>query len=262
MGALLRRTGRRAARAFGFDLKRIVEPGAACVNLMCEIRALLPAVDPDSHAFLRFCLENLALSKSQILQDLFVLFETGGKRGGYFVEFGAADGIRGSNTYMLETEFGWTGIVADPARVWHEALDSNRRCIVDHRCVTDRSGDTVTFNQCELRELSTIDAYSFNDRFGHMRRRGTRYAVGTVALNDLLAEHGAPADIDYLSVDTEGSELTILRALDFARHRPRIITVEHCHSPARDRLFDLLAGHGYRRKHESLSQIEDWYVLA
>ena len=226
-----------------------------------EIRARLGQVDPQSRRFLEFCLENLALSRSDILQDLFVLFETGTRRGGYFVEFGAADGIAGSNTYALEREFGWTGILAEPAQCWHDALARNRRCIVDRRCVTDRTGDTVLFRECRYPANSTIDSYADHDRFRGVRRRGfRRYPVPTVSLGDLLREHGAPEEFDYLSVDTEGSEAMILGGLDFGAYRPKVITVEQCQSPARERLFALLSAQGYRRKHVELSQIDDWYV--
>jgi hypothetical protein len=54
----------------------------------------------------------LEKSKAQLRQDLFVLSETHYKRNGYFVEFGAANGIDLSNTYLLETEFSWSGILA------------------------------------------------------------------------------------------------------------------------------------------------------
>ena len=246
----------------GYDLQRLYEPGEACVIRLIEIRAALPKLDPEARQFLSFAFEHLAASKAQMLQDLFALHETGMKRGGYFVEFGAADGVRGSNSYLLESEFGWTGIVAEAARCWHSSLDSNRRCAVDHRCVADRTGDTLLFRECREPEVSTIDSCAGNDRFARVRRARARYPVTTVSLNDLLVEHGAPRGFDYLSVDTEGSELMILAAFDFGAWRPRVITVEHCHSPAREKLFDLLSSHGYRRKFEQLSQIEDWYVLA
>ena len=48
-------------------------------------------------------------SRSQFGQDLFALLSLNFKRGGYFVEFGATNGIEKSNTYLLEKELGWAG---------------------------------------------------------------------------------------------------------------------------------------------------------
>ena len=71
-------------------------------------------------------LESMAKSKSQFRQDLFVLAELNFKKNGYFVEFGALDGVETSNTYLLEKEFLWTGILAEPAKCWDSSLRSNR----------------------------------------------------------------------------------------------------------------------------------------
>ena len=49
-------------------------------------------------------------SESQIFQDLFVLNELEFKKNGFFVEIGAADGVRFSNTYLLEKYFYALGI--------------------------------------------------------------------------------------------------------------------------------------------------------
>ncbi|HEX7947688.1 MAG TPA: FkbM family methyltransferase, partial [Phenylobacterium sp.] len=73
-------------------------------------------------------------------------------------------------------------------------------------------------------------------------------------------ERGAPRRIDYLSLDTEGSELDILAAFDFDAWDVRLITVEHNHTDRREAVFDLLTGKGYARKFESLSRVDDWYV--
>ena len=91
--------------------------------------------------------ENLLKMKSQIGQDLFVLSETGFKRNGYFVEFGAADGINLSNTYMLETEFGWQGVLAEPGKVWHSRLTANRTGPIEMKCVWRVSGETLQFKR-------------------------------------------------------------------------------------------------------------------
>lgn len=258
--SVVERTSRRIARELGFNLRRVIAPGAASANMLAEVRDLVRSVDPATRDFIGFCLPRLMLSRAQILQDLFALYQTGEKRGGFFVEFGATDGVTGSNSHMLETHYGWTGIVAEPARGWHEALDANRHCIIDHRCVSGRSGDLVMFNQAPNLELSTIDRYADTDGHAASRRRGERYPVETVSLDDLLEQHGAPADIDYLSVDTEGSELAILSNFDFARFRPRVITVEHNFSPNRAGLFTLLTCNGYDRLSVDISQMDDWYV--
>ena len=69
---------------------------------------------------------NIKDIKSQIGQDVLVLHCLNWKKNGYFLEFGAADGINLSNTYLLERDFGWSGILAEPAKVWHKDLKANR----------------------------------------------------------------------------------------------------------------------------------------
>src|SRR5262249_12101999 len=72
-------------------------------------------------------------------QDLWVLHETRHKIDGYFVEFGAADGASGSNTLLLERDFDWRGILAEPNPVWHDDLKRNRKAAIDTRCVFCRT---------------------------------------------------------------------------------------------------------------------------
>jgi FkbM family methyltransferase len=195
-------------------------------------------------------------SKSQIRQDLFVAATLNFKREGFFVEFGATDGVALSNSHMLEKIFGWKGILAEPATCWREALKANRSAAIDTRCVWARSGEKLLFN--EVAELSTIEAFSESD--WHDRHAGQRYEVNIISLNDLLTEHKAPRNIDYLSIDTEGSEFDILSNLDWQRYSFRVITCEHNFTPSRDKICALLASHGYKRVHEHLSQFDDWYV--
>jgi FkbM family methyltransferase len=203
----------------------------------------------------------LPLSKSQLRQDLFALASLGFKEAGYFVEFGATDGVKLSNTHLLEKHFGWTGILAEPGRTWREALQANRTAIIDTRCVWSTSGATLTFNEVDAAELSTISTFGRDDGHRAARRRGRQYEVETISLNDLLAAHNAPPDIDYLSIDTEGSEYDILQAVDFDRYRFKVITCEHNHTTSRQKIFGLLTSRGYRRVMEQVSRWDDWYVL-
>ena len=63
---------------------------------------------------LKFALDNARHSRSQILQDIWVTYKLGEKRGGYFVEFGASDGIEISNTFMLSERYDWRGALQKP----------------------------------------------------------------------------------------------------------------------------------------------------
>ena len=204
-------------------------------------------------------------SQSQLRQDLFVLSELNFKRNGFFVEFGATDGIHMSNTYLLEKQFGWNGILAEPARRWHEQLRANRRSRVETDCVWRDSTSILTFNEVAGDEpdrwgFSTIHLYSSADHHREERRHGTTYRVQTISLVDLLDKYSAPKDIDYLSIDTEGSEYEILRAFDFARYNFKVITCEHNFTPEREKIASLLINNGYVRKFPELSRIDDWYV--
>ena len=218
------------------------------------IRALSPANCESSITLLN-------KSRSQLRQDLFVLSESNYKREGYFVEFGATNGIDLSNTYLLETEFSWTGILAEPARVWEKKLKENRpNASIETLCVWKESNSSLTFNETDEPELSTVDSFSDKDGHRKTRKSGKKYEVQTISLNDLLVKHDAPKYIDYLSIDTEGSEYEILNAFDFNEFSIGIISVEHNYEPKRELIFALLTSHGYKRKYENISAFDDWYV--
>ena len=85
--------------------------------------------------------------------------------------------------------------------------------------------------------------------------------MSTISLYDMLKKHNAPQFIDYLSIDTEGSEYEILNAFDFSAYRFGCITVEHNFTPMREKIFNLLSQNGYERKFTEFSRFDDWYVL-
>jgi len=201
-------------------------------------------------------------SRSQLGQDLFVLSELNFKRNGFFVEFGAANGVDLSNTSILERHFGWNGILAEPAKRWHKELKCNRNCYIETDCIWQESNSTLTFNEVELSEYSTIDSFSSSDTYNEIRKQGKTYKVNTISLEGLLDKYNAPKKIDYLSIDTEGSEYEILKNLDFDKYQFRIITCEHNFTPQREKIFSLLTENYYVRKYEKVSRYDDWYVRA
>jgi hypothetical protein len=197
---------------------------------------------------------------SQIGQDLFALYSLNWKRDGYFVEFGATNGVDLSNTYLLEKNFGWKGILAEPAKVWHEDLSVNRTASIDFDCVWNKSGEVLNFTVAQEAEYSTISSFIQKDAHVSARNNSEVYPVKTISLNDLLRRHGAPSKIDYLSIDTEGSELEILRAFDFDQHAISVITCEHNFSSQRSSIYELLISQGFVRVFQGFSRWDDWYI--
>ena len=200
-------------------------------------------------------------SKAQLKQDIFVLIHLNFKKEGFFVEFGATNGIDLSNTYLLESKFNWNGILAEPSKGWHKNLMENRSCYICTDCVWSKSNELIDFNQVENQELSTISLYNNSDSHKETRTVGTNYKVKTISLNELLKRYHAPKVIDYLSIDTEGSEFDILKELDFEQFSFRVITVEHNYTSKREKIYNLLTEKGYLRKFTLFSKWDDWYFL-
>jgi FkbM family methyltransferase len=212
----------------------------------------------------------IGFSTSQLGQDLFAANEAMERKvnQGYFVEFGAANGSLFSNTWLLEKKLNWTGILAEPARKWHLDLERNRDCIIDKRCVTDRTGEFIPFLEVQGAEVlsGTKEQAELDDWTKDLRHRSIEYNVETISLNDLLDAYKAPTVIDYLSIDTEGGELEVLRSFDFNRYRVMTLTVEVGRSAntrrrdAGDEISSLMQSKGFQRKHADISKWDDWYV--
>lgn len=195
-------------------------------------------------------------SSSQVSQDLFAAYSSGLRRSGFFVEFGAGDGVRYSNTLLLEAELGWTGILAEPLRRYHEQIRSVRAAPLETDCVWSRTGETLTFVEKEY--MSGVEDAQSRDWPSEL----PRHQVPTISLLDLLVRHGAPSTIDYLSIDTEGSEFAILEAFPFnGPYRIMAISCEHNYGPMREKIFGLLVANGYRRVGRERSSHDDWFVL-
>lgn len=198
------------------------------------------------------------MSVSQLGQDLWVLKKTQYKREGFFVEFGATDGVLLSNTYLLEKEFGWKGICAEPNPKFFTELEKNRACIVSNACISGCSGKKVEFILAD--EYGGFSEYSDLDQHAEKRnsyeRIGEITELNTVSLNDFLETNNAPVNIDYLSIDTEGSEFEILEAFSFDKWNVSAITVEHNFNKNRERIFELLQEQGYQRVE---AEFDDWY---
>ena len=194
------------------------------------------------------------MSYSQIGQDLAVLDFYSDVPVGYYVDIGAYDGKTYSNTLLLE-EKGWVGICADPLPSAYEKLCENRKfCYKTNKAVWHTSGEKLEFAVVDM--CSGITGHS---TYKKEQDAAEKITVETISLNDLLAVAAAPNFMDYLSIDTEGTEYEILAALDHHRYKFGLIDVEHNYDEEKRRAIrDLLESKGYAYLREN--KWDDCYI--
>lgn len=177
-----------------------------------------------------------------VLTEVFDCRRRGFRRGGYFVDLACSDGVTINNTLFMERYLGWSGILIEPNPAFHETLRATRHAAISTRVIAAERG--VAKFRLDNRELGGIVGEGFDNS---QRVRGAELAsaeiveVSTVPLVEVLEEHDAPREIDYLSLDVEGAEWEVLRGFPFDRYQFACMTIER---PPLE-LDLLLDGHGY-----------------
>jgi FkbM family methyltransferase len=199
------------------------------------------------------------MSYSQIGQDLRVIQTYNNKEDGFFIEIGASDGINLSNTYLLETKYKWKGICCEPVPNKFKELVNNRpNSICYSEAVFNQSGLSLNFDIANNFDLLSgiseyIDAYKST-----VDKNKTSIEVQTISLLDVLEKSNAPKFIEYMSIDTEGSELEIIKNFDFEKYTFGLIDIEHNYiEPRRTEIYNLLSSKGY--VYEGENKWDDMY---
>ena len=214
-------------------------------------------------------MEQIENQHSQLGQDLWILESTNFKNNGYFIDIGAYDGIFHSNTYLLE-KYGWTGICVEPSSKFNELL-INRKCQVCNLIAYSESNLEIDFYETQNNlELSGIPYFFKNDGHENSRTSYITYKKTTITLTDLCDKYKYPSIIDYLSIDTEGSELHILQNHDFNKYKFQYITIEHNRSHTyKQQISFFLKSKGYELDNSDRflnittnidTNFDDWYV--
>jgi FkbM family methyltransferase len=127
-----------------------------------------------------------------------------------------------------------------------------------NEAVYNKSGLIVTFNICKNHRLLSGIAEHIDRHTHKVDSNKTVIQVKTISLLDLLDKANAPSFIDYMSLDTEGSEYEILKNFDFEKYRFGLIDVEHNFiEPRRTEIRNLLISKGYLYKGKN--KFDDMY---
>lgn len=246
------------------ELSKMGSSDAICQSILltlCGLRDFATKHEMDSAAkdFMQLVIQELEHSRGQCFQDIAALYFSNRKQNGFFVEVGTGNGELLSNTFLLEKRFGWKGILFEPDRRFHDSISRLRTAKLDERPVYSTDDKVLQFLEVSRAgELSTLSEFRREDgrfRFGSMRE------VKTTSLNTAFRLHDAPQKIDYISIDTEGSELEVLQGLDFNRYDVGFLTIEHNFVPGKkETLADYLAPFGFRPVLTEFSNQDIWLV--
>ncbi len=156
-------------------------------------------------------------------------------KNGFFIEAGANDGLRQSNTLYFEKYYNWQGLLVEPVPRLAEACRRNRpRCAVEGVALVplDFEQSHVDMRYCDLMSqikgaMDTEDEELAHVQLGCQVQQIETHDLRVPArpLSSLLDEHGVE-QVDLLSLDVEGFELQALQGIDFDRHRPRFMLIE------------------------------------
>jgi FtsZ-interacting cell division protein YlmF len=175
---------------------------------------------------------------------------------GYFLDLAANDAKIYSNTLALETYYHWQGLCVEPNPIYWYGL-SHRKCIVVAALL---GGNSINNNNNNNNNVSSSSSSShpvpvkfrgvyggivakMNNKLADLKKEPdapTEYRY-TIPLRNVLSRFHVPSIIDYLSLDLEGMEYTVMEQFPWEMYHIRVMTVER----PRTRLRKLLKDHGY-----------------
>jgi FkbM family methyltransferase len=187
------------------------------------------------------------------------------RTGGTFLEMGALDGIFLSNTLALENLLGWRGVLIEASPANYGKLQQQRKTqIVINAAVCDEvrtvhymeSGDTAVRGIVEFMAPSFVSQWHTSYRPEQIDQFPS---IPCVPLDLLLGLYGF-RHINFFSLDVEGAELQVLRALDFSAISFDVLVVEADeHNKTKNiAVVDLLDRAGYKFHEHFLRN--DWFV--
>jgi hypothetical protein len=215
-----------------------------------EHLSAVPTVVPPSAFPYNISSSSCACYHSQDGQDKFVDDQLKGMRGGFFIEAGAYDGVRLSNTLFLEKEKGWSGLLIEGnPKLFQKILKTNRKCFAAEGAISStgrkesvnfllagpiggqRDKYPATWEKRVKDDLKIKQDWTqFEEGTGEEVKVTAyplmNYLEAVRRLGGLRLDGYGRYVIDFFSLDTEGSELSILKSLDFSKLLVGIFIIE------------------------------------
>ena len=180
------------------------------------------------------------------------------KKIGTCVEVGGFDGVTGSNTYFFE-KIGWRCLVIEPMPDFCTRIKKTRTCEVEEVAASNVSGEMELYVAVGVETLSTVERNeSHFSRIKSLSQQALKtIRVRTSRLDDIFRAHQI-SEIDFLTIDVEGHELSVLQGLSIQSWSPRIVIIEDNSNGSDRQVVNFMKSNAYVRFRKT--GCNDWYA--
>ena len=227
------------------DLKRIRNIEAVQNNLLLLQKLILSRqIDQEFNIF-----------QGEVLQDLYAYLFFNGKKDGFYIDIGANDGKHQSNTYFFE-HMGWKGVCIEPQKDIFEILKQNRKCDVYNAAISGESKEEAEFIKAAgAQGLSGLNSQMSKAHKKRIKKENGKIEIikiKTLSFEDLMKNYPEKLHIDFLSIDVEGAEMSILKGVDFSKYSFGLLTIENNEETEGmgNELIKFMDSKGYRVLHD------------
>lgn len=158
---------------------------------------------------------------------------------GYYIECGANDGLRQSNTFFYEKSKKWKGVLIEPSYKFKQLTTnrSKKNFFFKNCCVSFKNHNNL-IRMYYSNLMTTINDKKINNKridFGYKKiaknflssdEKEHYFFVKGRTLNSILNEINAPSIVDFFSLDTEGTEYEVLNGIDFSKYNFKYLLIE------------------------------------
>jgi len=150
---------------------------------------------------------------------------------GLCVDVGASDGISGNNTYYFEIN-GWESLCIEPVPESYNKCNSLRKKTLNY-CVSNYDKNDIDFNVVRFHDnnVSAVSSLILDERLikshEHLIQNIEKIPVKVKSLNTIFEKENMCKNIDFISIDTENTELDVLKGLDFNNYNVNFLIIEN-----------------------------------
>jgi len=165
-------------------------------------------------------------SYSQEGEDLIIDKLLGYKKNGFYIDIGAHHPMKYSNTFIFYKR-GWNGINIDAMpKSMNEFNKIRKRDINIEVAISDNEDKNFfyIFNEPAFNTLNKKEAFLKDNK--NVDKIIETIEVKTEKLETILNQCLVNQEIDFMSVDTEGNDLNVLKSNNWEKYRPQLIMVE------------------------------------